>query len=50
MVMAKEVVVHLKEFGLIPKIPELLDRGTALGLKLQQGFHRGNEIPKMKER
>ena len=56
MMTAKEVVAHLKEFGLVGKILELLDGGAALGLKLQQSvsgrlyFHRGNEIPKLKER
>ncbi len=35
MIAAKEVVAHLKEFGLVAKIPESLDGGTALGLKLQ---------------
>ena len=55
-VTTKEMVAHLKEFGLVAKIPESLDGGAVLGLKLQHGasgrldFHRGNEIPKMKER
>ena len=54
--MVKEVVAHLKEFGLVAKILESLDGGGALVLKSQQDapgrldFHRGNEIPKMKER
>ena len=46
----KEVVEHLKEFGLTAKSPESLDGGVALGLKLMNKmgklmFRRGNEIP-----
>ena len=45
----KEVVEHLKGFGLIAKSPESLDGGAALGLKLMNKtgnliFRRGNEI------
>ena len=46
----KEVVEHLKGFGLTAKSPESLDGGVALGLKLMNKaeklmFRRGNEIP-----
>ena len=48
----KEVVEHLKGFGLTAESPELLDRGAALGLKLMNKteklmFRRGNEIPEI---
>ena len=48
----KEVVEHLKGFGLTVKSPESLDRGAALGLKLMNKtgklmFRRGNEIPEI---
>ena len=54
-VTAKEVVAHLKRFGLVAKEPEKLDGGAALGLKLERGasggleFRRGNEIPQLKQ-
>ena len=46
----KEVVEHLKGFGLTAKSPESLDGGAALGLKLMNKtgnlmFRRGNKIP-----
>ena len=46
----KEVVEHLKGFGLTAKSPESLDGGAALGFKLMNKtgklmFRRGNEIP-----
>ena len=46
----KEVVEHLKGFGLIAKSPESLDRGVALGHKLMNKtgklmFRRSNKIP-----
>ena len=48
----KEVVEHLKGFGLTAKSPESLDGGAALGLKLMNKmgklmFRRGNEIPEI---
>ena len=50
----KEVVEHLKEFGITAKSPESLDREVALGLKLMNKtgklmFRRGNEIPEIGE-
>ena len=50
----KEVVEHLKGFGLIAKSPESLDGRAALGLKLMNKmgkwmFRRGNEIPAIGE-
>ena len=50
----KEVVEHLKGFGLTAKSPESLDRGAALALKLMNKtgklmFRRGNEIPEIGE-
>ena len=50
----KEVVEHLKGFGLTVKSPESLDGGVALGLKLMNKtgklmFRRGNEIPEIGE-
>ena len=50
----KEVVEHLKGFGLTAKSPESLDGGAALGLKLmnktgKRMFRRGNKIPKIGE-
>ena len=51
-VSTKEVVEHLKGFGLTAKSPESLDRGVAMGLKLMNKmgklmFRRGNEIPEI---
>lgn len=54
-VTASEVADHLKKFGLVTKPPEPLDGGTALGLKLRRDkrgelvFHRGNEIPELRD-
>ena len=53
-ILAKEVVEHLKGFGLTAKSPESLDGGAALGLKLTNKmgklmFRRGNEIPEIGE-
>ena len=48
----KEVVEHLKGFGLTAESPKSLDGGAALGLKLLNKtgkliFRRGNEIPEI---
>ena len=48
----KEVVEHLKGFGLTAKSPESLDGGVVLGLKLMKMtgkliFRRGNKIPEI---
>ena len=48
----KEVVEHLKGFGLTAKSPKSLDGGAALGLKLMNKtgklmFRRGKEIPEI---
>ena len=48
----KEVLEHLKGFGLTAKSPESLDGGAALGLKLMNKmgklmFRRDNEIPEI---
>ena len=54
-VTAAEVVAHLKCFGLAAKLPETLDGGAALGLKLKRSkaggleFQRGNQIPEAKQ-
>ncbi|KAF2343958.1 hypothetical protein FHG87_025286 [Trinorchestia longiramus] len=47
-----EVVSHLNKFGLITKVPEALDGGAVLGLRLSKVgeelmFHRGNKIPEI---
>lgn len=48
---AAEVIRHLGEFGLATKLPESLDGGAALGLKIDKNkagelmFRRGNEVP-----
>ena len=47
-VMVEEIVAHLREFGLIAKLPESIDGGATLELKLkraetgklQMRFHR----------
>ena len=52
-VLMKEVVNHLKEFGLTTKPPEPLEGGATLNLKLKKRknsklvFTRGNEIPQI---
>ena len=54
-VTVEEVVAHLRKFGLIVKLPESMDSGAALGLRLKRDetgklqFRRGNEIPQIKE-
>ena len=54
-VKAGDVIDHLTRFGLESKPPELLDGGTALGLKLNRrkdgtlGFTRGNDVPEIPE-
>ena len=52
--LTKEVVEHLKGFGLTAKSPESLEGGVALDLKLMNKtgklmFRRGNEIPEIGE-
>ena len=50
-VTAKEVIAHLRKYGLDAKPPEELDGGRVLGLSLNRNangelvFRRGNEIP-----
>ena len=49
-ILTKDVVEHLKGFGLTAKSPESVDGGAVLGLKLMNKmgklmFRRGNEIP-----
>ena len=53
-ILTKEVVEHLKGFGLTTKSPESLDGGVALGFKLMNKtgklmFRGGNEIPEIGE-
>ena len=43
-VTAEELMQHLGELGLITKLPELLDRGTAQGLKMKKEQNRGVDI------
>ena len=51
----EEVVAHLRKFGLIVKLPESMDGGAALGLRLKRDetvrlqFWRGDEIPQVKK-
>lgn len=45
--LAAQVVAHVKDFGLVTKPPESLEKGAALGVKLQ--FWRENEIPEVPE-
>ena len=50
-----ELIHHLGKFGLITKMPEPLDGGAALGLKIERNgagelmFRRGNELPILPE-
>ena len=53
---AQRVIEHLRRFGLEAKQPEMLDGGTALGLRLARDgsrglmFSRGNNVPKVTEK
>ena len=52
---AETLIAHLNRFGLVTKLPEQLDGGTALGLKVlkngrgELAFTRGNEVPSVPE-
>lgn len=54
-VTVEEVVNHLKKFGLISKLPEVVEGDASLRLKLERNkmrklvFHRGNEIQDLKK-
>ena len=53
---ATSVIEHLRRFGLEAKQPEMLEGGTALGLRLERdgdgglNFSRGSEVPGIPER
>ena len=53
---ATRVIEHLRRFGLEAKQPEVLEGGTALGLRLERdrdgglNFSRGSEVPEIPER